>query len=243
MDLFAGAGGFSLGFHKAGFHVAAAVELDFAAALTYMTNLALYGQVQIHFDTAEREDKFSHWLERYLKAEARQAGPLSSVHRAGDGWIGRQAASERGCEHFWIADARNVTGQEILDGLGLERGEVYAVCGGPPCQGFSTAGKRDVMDPRNSLISEFMRLVCEIQPKSFVMENVPAIASMVTPEGLPVIDALCRVAEDGGMGEYHALRQSLRATAGLGAAMRGGKQQDHGTTRGEEDRDEQQSLF
>jgi DNA (cytosine-5)-methyltransferase 1 len=245
VDLFAGAGGFSLGLHQAGFHVAAAVELDFAAALTYLTNLARYGQVQIHFDTAEREDKFSRWLERYLKQEARRDGAAHRPHLAGSGWIAGQPASLRGCEHFWIADVRNVTGQQILDALGLEAGEVYVVCGGPPCQGFSAAGKRDVMDPRNSLVFDFMRLVCEIQPKSFVMENVPALASMVTPEGVPVLDAICRVAEDGGLGPYRALRDSLRTTAGLGAALRRDRranadQHDHDQ---EDEGDEQQTLF
>jgi hypothetical protein len=62
------------------------------------------------------------------------------------------AAGEPGCEHFWVADVRNLTGAHILAELGLERGEVDVVVGGPPCQGFSKANKnRSVMDPRNSL--------------------------------------------------------------------------------------------
>jgi DNA (cytosine-5)-methyltransferase 1 len=232
IDLFAGCGGFSLGFHQAGFHMAAAVEFDVNAALTYMFNLARPG-VKIHFDTPEREDQFTRAAERHLglkggtgnamsaSAPRPQKGPvIQSGMLAGDGWIKHQPASEPGCEHFWIADVRKLTGKQILDALGLERGEVDVVCGGPPCQGFSVAGERDVMDPRNSLVFEFTRLCLEIRPKCFVMENVPAMAQMLTPEGVPVIDALCRVMSDGGFGTYDALKRGLLAQAGSGAAMR-----------------------
>lgn len=49
------------------------------------------------------------------------------------------------------------------------------VFGGPPCQGFSTIGKRQLDDVRNSLVFEFCRLVKELQPRYFVMENVPGL--------------------------------------------------------------------
>lgn len=58
VDLFAGAGGFGLGFHEAGFHVAAASDSWGYAALTYMVNLAQPG-VRMHFDTDERESEFA----------------------------------------------------------------------------------------------------------------------------------------------------------------------------------------
>jgi DNA (cytosine-5)-methyltransferase 1 len=233
IDLFAGCGGFSCGFHQAGFHVAAAVEYDFSAALTYLVNLARPG-VKIHFDTDEREAGFTKALERHLglrkpgkgnaasaSAPRGQKGPLIKAGLfAGDGWISKQPASDPGCEHFWVADVRNLTGQQILDALGLERGEADAVVGGPPCQGFSVAGRRDVMDPRNSLVFEFVRLVLEIRPKTMVMENVPALLSMVTPAGVPVIDALCRILADGGFSTYDALKKSLLANTDAGAAMR-----------------------
>ena len=50
------------------------------------------------------------------------------------------------------------------------------VFGGPPCQGFSVAGKMDPDDERSTLVYDFMRLVKEVSPKSFVMENVKALA-------------------------------------------------------------------
>lgn len=56
--------------------------------------------------------------------------------------------------------------------------EVDVIIGGPPCQGFSIAGKRDVEDKRNELYKSFVRFVDCFQPKAFVMENVPNILSM-----------------------------------------------------------------
>lgn len=51
------------------------------------------------------------------------------------------------------------------------------ICGGPPCQGFSTAGRRLVDDPRNKLFKEFVDLVNKIKPKVFVFENVLGLLS------------------------------------------------------------------
>jgi DNA (cytosine-5)-methyltransferase 1 len=56
--------------------------------------------------------------------------------------------------------------------------DVNVVVGGPPCQGFSVAGKRDPNDPRNRLFEQFVRVVAETKPDYFVMENVPGILTM-----------------------------------------------------------------
>ena len=52
------------------------------------------------------------------------------------------------------------------------------VYGGPPCQGFSQIGPRDLHDPRNRLYEESVRVVQLLQPKAFVMENVPNMVAM-----------------------------------------------------------------
>lgn len=114
-----------------------------------------------------------------------------------------------GVAHFWLGDVRQVTGREMLRALGMERGALDCVVGGPPCQGFSVMGRRNVHDPRNSLVFEFARLVCELAPKTFILENVPGMLTMKTPEGVPVLDALCRMFADGGMGTYEAIRNAL----------------------------------
>ncbi|CAL9612082.1 Modification methylase HaeIII [Streptomyces sp. enrichment culture] len=58
------------------------------------------------------------------------------------------------------------------DIIGLAPGELDVFDGSPPCQGFSTAGKRQIDDPRNQLFREYVRLLEAWQPKVFVMENV-----------------------------------------------------------------------
>lgn len=62
--------------------------------------------------------------------------------------------------------------EELLDLTGLQPGELDILDGSPPCQGFSTAGKRQIDDPRNSLFREYVRLLRGLQPKVFIMENV-----------------------------------------------------------------------
>ncbi|MGB3695109.1 MAG: DNA cytosine methyltransferase [Spirulinaceae cyanobacterium] len=116
VDLFAGAGGFSLGIEQAGFDVAIAVEKD-----------PVHGAVhQFNF-------------------------PDSKV--------------------LW-ADIATLSGQEIEKSLNQEIG---LLIGGPPCQGFSVMGKRNLKDERNNLIFHFCRLVKELQPRYFIMENVPGL--------------------------------------------------------------------
>ena len=57
------------------------------------------------------------------------------------------------------------------------------VCGGPPCQSFSTAGKREALeDSRGNLIYEFIRIVAETKPRFFVMENVRGLESASLPD-------------------------------------------------------------
>jgi DNA (cytosine-5)-methyltransferase 1 len=69
-------------------------------------------------------------------------------------------------------------------------GKADVVIGGPPCQGFSMAGKRDNKDPRNSLFMEYLRFVKAFEPKCFIMENVPGILTMKTASGEFVRDII-----------------------------------------------------
>lgn len=69
-------------------------------------------------------------------------------------------------------DIVKLTGDECLKLAGIEKGELDVLDGSPPCQGFSTSGKRKFNDPRNSLFQEYARLLLELQPKVFIMENV-----------------------------------------------------------------------
>lgn len=75
-------------------------------------------------------------------------------------------------------DIREIEPQKLLELAGLSVGEPFLICGGPPCQPFSTAGKRlGINDPRGSLFMDFIRMIDYIRPRFFVMENVKGIMS------------------------------------------------------------------
>lgn len=119
IDLFAGAGGMTLGFEQAGFDVKASVEIDPVHCATHEFNFPLWQVI--------------------------------------------------------CASVVDLTGEQIRAKSGIGNREIAVVCGGPPCQGFSLIGKRALDDPRNSLVFHFMRLVVELQPQYFVMENVKGL--------------------------------------------------------------------
>ncbi|GAF68301.1 unnamed protein product, partial [marine sediment metagenome] len=75
----------------------------------------------------------------------------------------------------WQRDIKEVTGKEIMDFCRIKKGELDLLDASPPCQGFSTAGKRQINDERNDLFKEFVRLIKELEPKVFVMENVSGL--------------------------------------------------------------------
>lgn len=75
-------------------------------------------------------------------------------------------------------DLTKVTGGELLKAIGLERGQLGLLMGGLPCQGFSLMGNRLVSDPRNWLYLDFVRLIDELRPEAYFIENVPAMESI-----------------------------------------------------------------
>jgi DNA (cytosine-5)-methyltransferase 1 len=88
-----------------------------------------------------------------------------------------------GLDYFFLA--KDITDQDFIDTFvqGIEKmcgchDNVDIVCGGPPCQGFSIFGARQEEDPRNSLFHFYLRVIEELKPKYFIMENVPGLAYM-----------------------------------------------------------------
>jgi DNA (cytosine-5)-methyltransferase 1 len=69
-------------------------------------------------------------------------------------------------------DITKLSVEECLRLSGVQPGQLDVLDGSPPCQGFSTAGKRNIDDDRNQLFREYVRLLRGLQPKAFVMENV-----------------------------------------------------------------------
>jgi DNA (cytosine-5)-methyltransferase 1 len=75
-------------------------------------------------------------------------------------------------------DISTLSPKQVLDAIGLGPREVDLIAGGPPCQSFSTAGRRGtVQDPRGTLLWQYLRFVEAIQPRFFLMENVRGLLS------------------------------------------------------------------
>ncbi|MFM6253717.1 MAG: DNA cytosine methyltransferase [Dolichospermum sp.] len=122
IDLFAGAGGLTTGFHLAGFEALCAIDANKKALATYQHNYPNTKGIQ--------------------------------------------------------EDIREVNPSELRQNLGLEREQLKAIIGGPPCQGFSKnipAEYRYIDDPRNQLYKRFLDFVKEFRPLYVIMENVPEI--------------------------------------------------------------------
>lgn len=86
---------------------------------------------------------------------------------------------------FERADIKNLTGNRIKEAIAnleifKEKAlpEIDLIIGGPSCQGFSRAGRRDKSDPRNMLFGEYVRVISEVKPKYIVLENVEGFIDM-----------------------------------------------------------------
>lgn len=93
--------------------------------------------------------------------------------------------------HLSICEDITKLSPEDFDKLyNQENKKIDLIVGGPPCQGFSIAGKRDIKDPRNSLFIEYVKYLDYFNPKAFIMENVIGILSMKTSNDEKVIDII-----------------------------------------------------
>lgn len=72
-------------------------------------------------------------------------------------------------------DISKLSGEDIRKAAGIGKRTVDLVVGGAPCQGFSLIGHRALEDPRNALVGDFVRIVCELKARYFVFENVKGL--------------------------------------------------------------------
>lgn len=72
-------------------------------------------------------------------------------------------------------DLSEISSEELMNEIRCNKKDIDVIIGGPPCQGFSISGKRNIDDPRNRLYKSFVGIVKYVMPKIFVMENVPGI--------------------------------------------------------------------
>jgi DNA (cytosine-5)-methyltransferase 1 len=159
IELFAGAGGMTWGWHRAGLRARAAVDNDSAAARSHELNFG-----------------YSHCL---------------SLNR----------------------DLRTFTPEDLEELVGGVSGNLLAVVGGPPCQGWSKAGRGKLRslrgrahslldDPRNALYRQFVKYVAYFDPPVFVMENVPGMLNL---EGRNVADEVVDNFDEIGFATSYAL--------------------------------------
>lgn len=160
IDLFAGAGGLSEGFIRAGFNPIAHVEMNPDACNTLKTRTA--------FHYLKEKGRVNEYYE-YLKGEITRDELWSKIpQHLISSVINKEISPETLPQIFNIID------QE------LQKKDVDIVIGGPPCQAYSVAGRaRKNMDddPRNHLYKHYVEFLKRYKPKMFVFENVPGILS------------------------------------------------------------------
>lgn len=102
------------------------------------------------------------------------------------------------------ADIRTLDAEDIRLRLGMEKGELDLLAGGPPCQGFSiNAPVRSILDQRNHLFKEYLRFVAAFEPKMVLIENVPGLVSF--EQGATLHAILEALAEMGYGADVHIL--------------------------------------
>lgn len=158
IDLFAGAGGMSEGFIRAGFKPIAHVEHNKAACFTLKTRQSY------HF---LRENKNEHFYHSYLKGEISRNKLYSYVPSKLLNSVINKEIGKDNTSIFRILDA-------ILNGNTID-----LIIGGPPCQAYSYLGraalKHKKEDSRNTLYIHYGRFLNRYKPKVFVFENVPGL--------------------------------------------------------------------
>ena len=162
IDLFAGAGGFSLGLRRAGFDVVLANEYSVDAEWTYRHNI-LSNTPEGMFP--ERPDDPSTRARKAYRAEAREQMRQD-----------RESLPQDFQRHMRGGDIR-----EVLPDWWLQRwlechpDGIDLLVAGPPCQGFSCAGRNFPDDERNLLVHEAVRVIALVQPRIAILENVPGM--------------------------------------------------------------------
>ena len=90
----------------------------------------------------------------------------------------------------YVEDIKNFNAQKLEEDLGIKPSQIDIIIGGPPCQTYSTVGKRLIDDPRGKLFQEYYRVLKEFHPKLFLFENVKGLLSMQGGELLETIVSL-----------------------------------------------------
>lgn len=162
IDLFAGAGGLSEGFRRAGFDIISHVEMDKDASLTLKTREAYY-----HCLNTNKLDLYLSYLNKKIsRSEFYEQIPEEVLNRV----INTEISDNTINSIFEQIDSK------------LKNRNVKGIIGGPPCQAYSIAGRsrsKDKMenDPRNYLYLQYLKFIDKYKPDFFVFENVQGLLS------------------------------------------------------------------
>lgn len=172
VSLFTGAGGIDLGLEEAGFTTLVANDVEDYACRTLLANK----------ERASPSEGFDSWLKRQLdqrcyksasQAELSELRTRLELNPLPTAYLAEAAILQR--------DIRALPSEEILEVTRSKPGAIDLVAGGPPCQPFSRAGKRQNVETADGrLFLEFVRVVTDLRPRWFLFENVRGLAQTST---------------------------------------------------------------
>jgi DNA (cytosine-5)-methyltransferase 1 len=136
-----------------------------------LSQAGLKGKFAIERDTMAFETFLTNFID----------GPIPTVAFDWPAWLAKRA---------WDIEVLLERHKEDLVGL---RGTIDVLAGGPPCQGFSFAGRRVEGDPRNLLFEKYAEVVSALQPQALILENVPGMR--VAHSGRNVVNLSVPVAQ------------------------------------------------
>lgn len=175
IDLFAGAGGLSEGFIRAGFNPIAHVEMDKAACNTLLTRTVYHHT----YNTPDFEKYVSYLKGEIVREELYELLPKDKKESV----INLPIGDDTNSEIFKQID--KLRGNQSID----------LIIGGPPCQAYSVVGRsrdknRMKGDPRNHLYKQYAKYLEYYKPEYFVFENVIGLLSAKTHEGISYLQLM-----------------------------------------------------
>jgi len=188
-DLFCGCGGFSLGLMMAGINVIAGVDNEPTALNTYQYNL---GADDCKWCGNQPSAK---WLKKYGK-DWKDGSPTKHNH---------EGSWKRTVKVVICADIVKLSGAQILKYAGVDYIDI--IVGSPPCQSFSAANPKGMSryDEKDELAFEMARIIYELQPKFWILENVPHFRKKKLPDGRLIMDVVGEIASNGYWKKYDHL--------------------------------------
>jgi site-specific DNA-cytosine methylase len=176
-DFFSGAGGFSLGMIQAGMKCVSALEFNDDAAWTYWYNLC-----------------YSTWSHLWIAPEDTKT--MDKVRKKWNGgetsnWLFKKGVPDNWlsvkepmpCLNLFLMDILKLEPEDWMKLIGVRERDIQVFVGGPPCQGFSTSGRRDILDSRNKLALRMIYYAKVCKPRYVLIENVPGLLTLGKKKG------------------------------------------------------------